>query len=137
MGESKSGPCVALVCYIAGLDLYRDSCRIYSYIIAGYELAPSHAGLEAILDEFPDNWNQLSIAMGVSIGSVGAGRTDYESKLKALQKWVDGKIDQPDIHPGTWRYFLDTVREKLGRRPAEKFERKLDQKFEAWSCKLQ
>ena len=104
--------------------------------IAEYERAPSDAGLEAILERFPNDWNPLSIAMGVRIGTVRAGKSDHDGKLKALQEWRDGKIDRHHLHPGTWEYFLKTVRGKLGHLPADKFKRKLDENFEAWTdCK--
>ena len=77
-------------------------------------MRPSDKGLSGILEMNP-RWEQYAISLGLSIEQTKYYHEQQQEAFRgllALKHWRDGQCGSS--HPGTWRFLLEVMKDRLG-----------------------
>ena len=97
------------------------------HLVTDLDKPPTDVELGIIVDEIP-NWDDVAIGVGVPIENVKEFRK-RDAGVNALQLWKNGKVDQRDRHPNTWRHLLEVVRNRKGPLVAEKLKARVEKEI--------
>ena len=89
------------------------------------DMKPSDIGLLGILEMLP-LWTEYAIPLGLSINRVKYYQELPQENMRgllALQYWRDGLCGSS--YPGTWKFLLTVIEDKLGHNVAENLQTKI------------
>ena len=92
---------------------------------APVDMRPSDIGLHGILEMNP-RWEQYAISLGLTIEQTKYYLEQQQEALRgllALKHWRDGRSGSS--YPGTWKFLLDVIKDRLGPVVADKLRDKI------------